>query len=88
MVTIKKKTWPEYFEEVLSGKKKFDLRLNDFKLKEGDTLLLQEWDPRTKEYTGREIGKKVINIHTFGLNDFGQEKEIKEKGFLIISLED
>ena len=87
MVIIKKKIWPEYFELVKSGKKKFELRINDFNVKEGDTLLLEEWDPKTKEYTGRRIKKKVGYILRFKLNDFNQEKEIKEKGLLVIQLD-
>jgi len=42
MTTIKKKIWPEYFEAVESNKKKFELRLNDFEINEGDTLVLEE----------------------------------------------
>ena len=34
LAVIKKKIWPEYFELVLSGKKKFELRLNDFEVNE------------------------------------------------------
>ena len=55
MAVIKKKIWPEFFELVESGKKKFELRLNDFDIEEGDVLVLEEWDPKTKEYTGRKI---------------------------------
>jgi len=38
MAIIKKKIWPEYFELVRSGKKRFEARLADFDIKEGDTL--------------------------------------------------
>ncbi|HCX28083.1 MAG TPA: hypothetical protein DHI91_03005 [Candidatus Portnoybacteria bacterium] len=58
MAIIKKKIWPEYFEAVVSGKKKYELRLNDFEINEGDTLMFEEWSPETKEYTGRKIKKK------------------------------
>lgn len=84
---IKKKIWPEYFELVSLGKKKFELRLNDFDAKEGDTLILEEWNPKTKKYTGRQIEKKVSYIFKFKLDDFGQEKEIKEKGIIILQME-
>jgi len=87
MAIIKKKIWPEYFDLVSSGKKKFEIRLADFDIAEGDTLLLEEWDPKTKEYTGRIIDKKAGYVAKFKLNAFGQEKEIKEKGIQIISLE-
>jgi ASC-1-like (ASCH) protein len=48
MAIIKKKIWPEYFELVDSDKKRFELRLADFDIKEGDTLILEEWNPETK----------------------------------------
>jgi len=47
------KTWPEYFEAVIDGKKKFELRENDRDYALGDTLWLHEWDPDRKERTGR-----------------------------------
>ena len=87
MAIIKKKIWPEYFKLVSSGKKKFELKLNDFDVTEGDTLLLEEWDPKTKEYTGRKIEKRVDYMLKFKLDDFGQEEVIKEKGLVVIQLE-
>jgi ASC-1-like (ASCH) protein len=88
MAVIKKKTWPEYFDAVASGKKKFDLRLNDFEIKEGDTLVFEEWNPKTKEYTGRKSQKNVTDIRKFWIDKlFWTEKDIKEKGIQIISLE-
>lgn len=84
---IRKKTWTKIFEDVLSGKKKFDLRLADFDIKEGDTLILEEWNPETKEYTGRKLEKKVGYILKFDLDKFGQKKEVEEKGLYVIQLE-
>lgn len=88
MITIHKKIWPEYFEAVASGKKKFELRLNDFEVNEGDTLVLEEWDPKTKQYTGRKIERKVMYVMKFQTDKlFWPESEIKAKGLQIISLE-
>jgi len=88
MKIIKKKIWPEYFEAVTSGKKKFELRLNDFDVNEGDALILEEWNPKTKEYTGRKVEKKVTYVGRFKINElFWPEEQIKEKGIQIISLE-
>ena len=84
MAIIKKKIWSEYFKLVKSGKKKFELRLADFRIKQGDVLVLEEWDPKTKKYTGRKIRKKVKYLLKFKLDDFGQEKEIKKKGLYVI----
>ena len=80
--------WPEYFEAIKFGKKKFELRLNDFDIKEGDTLILEEWNPKIKEYTGRKIEKKVTYVGRFKLDElFWPKKDIEEKGIQIISLE-
>lgn len=88
MTIINKKIWPEYFEAIVSGKKRYELRLNDFEIKEGDVLVLEEWDPKIKNYTGRKIEKKVTYIKKFMINKlFWPESEVKEKGLQIISLE-
>ncbi len=84
MAIIKKKTWTKEFNLIESGKKKFDLRLADFDIQEDDTLILEEWNPETKEYTGRTIEKKVNFVFKFKLDDFGQKQEIEEKGLNII----
>jgi ASC-1-like (ASCH) protein len=85
---IKKKIPPDYFELIKSGKKKFELRVNDFKIKEGDTLILEEWDTKKKKYTGRNIKKKAGYILKFPLDKFGQKKLIEKHGLLVIQLED
>ncbi|MBI4085638.1 MAG: DUF3850 domain-containing protein [Candidatus Liptonbacteria bacterium] len=84
MAQIKKKIWPETFELVASGKKKFEIRLADFDISEGDTLVLEEWNPETKQYTGRTIEKKAEYVRKFNLDDYGQRKEIEEKGLYVI----
>ncbi len=78
---IEKKIWPEYFELVKSGKKRFELRLADFKIKKGATLALKEWNPKKKKYTGRKIKQKVNYVLKFKLNGFGQKKEIEKKDY-------
>ncbi|EZP75026.1 ASCH protein [Parageobacillus genomosp. 1] len=63
------KIWPEYFEAVRSGKKTFEIRKNDRGFQVNDLLLLQEYNPKTQEYTGRELLVEVTYI-----TDFGQPK--------------
>ena len=72
MAIIKKNIWPKDFELEKSGKKRFELRVADFKIKAGDTLILQEWNPKNKKYTGKSLRKKVNYVHKFNLNDYGQ----------------
>lgn len=88
MAIVKKKIPPEYFELVNSGKKNFEVRVAEFKVEEGDTIILEEWDPKTKQYTGRTIEREVGYVLNFDLNTFGQEELIKEKGLVVFSLKD
>ncbi len=90
MATIKKKIWPQYFGLVASGKKNFELRLNDFEIQEGDRMILEEWDPERKQYTGRSITKIVTYVTKFKpeqLFVLWPEEKIKEKGLQVISLQ-
>ncbi len=65
----KLKIQPQYFEEVCSGKKSFEIRNNDRNFQVGDTLLLQEFIPETQEFTGRIIERKVTYI-----TDYAQQE--------------
>lgn len=88
MAMIRKKILPQYFDAVASGKKKFELRLNDFEIAEGDTLVLEEWDPEAKAYTGRSLEKTATYVARFKLDQlFWPKEEILDKGIQIISLE-
>ncbi|MBI2530571.1 MAG: DUF3850 domain-containing protein [Candidatus Diapherotrites archaeon] len=82
---IEKKVWPEFFGAILAGKKTFELRLADFECKPNDILLLKEWDPKTKQYTGRKIEKKVAySLKTKDIR-FWPKKDIEKYGLQIIS---
>lgn len=86
---IRKKIWPQYFDKIKSGDKTFELRLADWDCKAGDILVLQEWDPDTKNYTGRELTKTVSYVlKTKDIKNAGMwsEEEINKYGFQIISL--
>lgn len=84
---IKKKTWPELFNKILESKKNSDVRLADFDLKEGDILVFEEYNPKTKKYTGRTIKKKVKNLTKLNLTDFSSYEDFKKYGHWLIDLE-
>jgi len=75
------KTHPEYFKSIEAWQKKCELRKMDRPFKEGDKILLQEWDPETETYTGNEIEFRISHI----LKD--AEKFGLKKGYCIISLD-
>ncbi|MEO8637775.1 MAG: DUF3850 domain-containing protein [Candidatus Taylorbacteria bacterium] len=84
MAIVKKKIHSDFFELIAVGKKKFELRVADFDVKEGDTLLLEEWNPKTKKYTGRTLEKKVTYILKFDLDKFGQKELILKRGLYVL----
>ncbi len=63
------KTWPEFFQAVVDGRKKVEVRLDDRGFAVGDTLTLREYD-RGAGYTGRAVKAAVTHItnqYRFGL---------------------
>jgi len=88
MNVINKKIQPQWFEAILSGKKKYEFRLNDFKINEGDLLVLSKINPETNELTGRKLEKTVTWVTKFKMDElYWPEEEIKDKGIQIISFE-
>ena len=83
---IEKKIWPEFFQKVLDGDKTFEVRLADFDCQPGDALILKEWDPKTKQYTGRSIEKKVGYVGQLKDFTFWDKDDLKKHGLQIISL--
>lgn len=85
MTKIKKKTWMPFFQEILDGKKTFDARLANFDCKVGDVLVLEEYDQKKKEYTGRTIEKEITFILNTKTQKFWKQSEIQKQGLLIFS---
>lgn len=65
------KTQPPFFDDVRSGNKTFELRRDDRRYSVGDILLLREFDPRSRTYTGRHCRRRVTYVlrdaEAFGL---------------------
>ena len=84
-MVIKKKTWPDEYEKILSGEKTFDARLAKFDCKPGDILVLEEYDPKLKKYTGRKIEKEVTFVLNTKKQKYWSQSDISKTGLLIIS---
>ena len=87
MKIVEKKIWSEYFDKVASGDKNFELRIADWDIQVGDTLVLKDWDPINKAYTGKELSRTVTYlIKTKGAEDWGMwpKEDIEKYGFQII----
>lgn len=73
MKEVYKKTLPQYFQAVWNGDKNFELRKDEDNIQVGDELVLEEWNPKTKLFTGRLMKKTVTyvlrNVPEYGLMD-------------------
>jgi len=84
---IFKKVQQEYFEAIIEGRKKFEVRLADFTCSPGDTLILQEQKQGTNELTGREIKCEVLyNFNTKDMKKLHTKEEIEKYGFVVLAI--
>ena len=90
------KEHPEHFNNVISGKKTFEVRKNDRDYKTGDLLALNEYDPEKKIYTGRSClvyidyilndeqyclpGHIVMSIKPCGVIEYGAPRSMFKEG--------
>ena len=81
------KSWPEFFQPVLDGSKPFELRHNDRGYQVGHVLWLQEWEPNSQSYTGRETMRKITYVME-GLGSVGTIAPVKglALGYAILGL--
>ena len=86
MKIITKKIDTEWFELILQGKKKFELRLADFDFEEGDMLRLEEYigEGGDRKPTGRFIEKLATYVRKPNLKKWIEDQpELLEKSFYI-----
>ena len=72
------KTLKRFFEDVISGKKTFEIRKNDRNFQEGDLLALNEYDDHNAYYTGNSCLVYIDYI----LPDYDYNKE----GYVTMSI--
>jgi hypothetical protein len=71
---------------VLDGKKSFEIRLDEGLYREGDTLILREWDPDDKAYTGRTIEREIGLVVNTGDLLFWPKEDKADLGFQVMQL--
>jgi hypothetical protein len=70
------KVWPVFFDALLSGIKPFEIRKNDRDFWAGDLLVLNEFEPEGRGYTGRGLTRTVSYV-----TDYEQQA-----GFVVLGL--
>ncbi|MFA6416270.1 MAG: DUF3850 domain-containing protein [Candidatus Paceibacterota bacterium] len=90
MKTITKKIDTEWFEMIIAGKKKYELRLADFEVEDGDTLRLEEWvgTGADRKPTGRFVEKKIRYVRKVDLKSWVESQpELMDKGFYVLQFD-
>lgn len=90
MSKIVKKIDTEWFEMIQEGKKKFELRLADFDIAEGDTLRLEEWvgEGSDRKPTGRFIEKEAKYVRKVDLKSWIEKQPgLLEEGMYVIQFD-
>jgi len=83
---IEKKVQQEYFEAIIEGRKRFEVRLANFKCKPGDILILKEQKQGTKELTGKKIELEVLfKLNTKEIEKFYTKEKIEKYGLVILT---
>jgi hypothetical protein len=77
------KCWPEYFDAIVLGEKRCEIRKDDRPFGVGDTLRLVEWRPQTAAYTGRQIDVLVTSM--FGRKPHEDRFGLKH-GYIVMSI--
>lgn len=73
------KVWTELWQDLVAGRKTFEVRKDDRGFAVGDTLILKEWQPMLERYTGKELVVTVTYLLPGGA--FGIEP-----GYVVMSI--
>lgn len=79
-MTHELKVWPEYFGQLQQHVKTCEIRKNDRAFKKGDVLVLYEYFPTKKTYSGRFV-TRVVSLVTSEVECFGLKP-----GYVLLSL--
>ena len=82
---IEKKVQSGYFKDILDGRKRFEVRLADFKCKPGDVIVLLE--QKGKILTGRKIECELLyKLNTKEIEKFYSKEDIEKYGLLVLAI--
>jgi Domain of unknown function (DUF3850) len=80
------KSWPNFFEAIVAGKKRHDLRRADDRIfNVGDILVLREFDPKKDVYTERVVRAEVTYI-TSDEDPCALSRQALDSRFCILSI--
>jgi hypothetical protein len=82
------KCWPEPFQAILDGRRRFEFRRDDRGYAVGDILDLREWDPHTRYYRRHENdGHTVYRAERQRVTYILRGLHGVPEGFVVMSIE-
>lgn len=83
-MTVTRKLEKSLFTQIVSGEKR-EIQLTGCKIHTKDTLILEEWDQETQEYTGRKVETVVTAVEKVAEIPAGSVQEATEHGSLTVT---
>jgi len=79
------KSWPQYFRPIKEAQRTHELRRNDRDFKVGDLIVLEEFDPAAKQYTGERCEVEITSM-TSTNQPCAMSSEALDPAFCILSI--
>ena len=84
---IIKKVKEKYFNAILDGRKRFEVRLANFECEAGDTLMLREQEEISNDLSGRELDCEVLyKFNTKEIEKFYTKEDIDKYGLVVLAV--
>ena len=75
-----------FFSDIITGERTSDIRKNDRRYAVGDTMLLQEFDPVTYTYTGRQAEVEITYMQTNKSNPCAISHDALHNDYVVLSI--
>jgi len=83
-MAISRKSWPKFFERIKKGQKKIEVRIADTPLTKSFDMMLEEWDPKRHEYTGRKVAVRAKPLAVCDVLSFYTLRELMTHPLVIL----
>jgi hypothetical protein len=80
------KSWTKWFPAIIAGDRTADIRRDDRGYAIGDTLMLKEWCPIKRIYTGRFAMAGITHIIRNGFTPCAESPHCLSDGFAVLSI--
>ena len=83
-MAIARKSWPKFFARIKSGQKRIEVRIADTPLTGSFDMVLEEWDPKTHEYTGRKLDVRAKPLAVCDVLSFYTLRELMTHPLVVL----